>query len=73
MSEKLSKEEDEKLKSGNCPKCGNQHFIKGPRGGGALNIACENGHRFWFAPPFTSEYQGTIRVEREGEFLKAWF
>ncbi len=70
---KLTQEEDTKLKSGICPECGSGHFVEGPWGGGAVNIACENGHRYWFAPPFTSEYQGQIRVERESERLKAYF
>ena len=73
MVEKLNQEDDAKLKKGVCPKCGSTHFVEGPSGGNAINIACEKGHRFWFAPPFTSEYQGTIRVEREGDMLKAWF
>ena len=73
MGEKLSKEENDKLNQGGCPKCGSKYFVKGPRGGGAVNIACENGHRFWFAPPFTAEYQGEIKVEREGDLLKAYF
>lgn len=73
MVEKLNQEDDEKLKNGECPKCGSKHFVEGPSGGMARNIACENGHRFWFAPPFTSEYQGQIRVEREGDLLKAYF
>lgn len=73
MLEKLTEEEDAKLKSHKCPKCGSPHFVEGPRGGGAINIACENGHRFWYAPPFTSEYQGVIKVERDGELLRAWF
>lgn len=73
MPDKLTPEEDKKLKSGICPKCDSEHFVEGPSGGGAINIACENGHRFWFAPPFTSEYQGLIKVEREGELLKAYF
>lgn len=73
MDYKLSIEDDAQLKSGFCPKCGSEHFVEGPSGGMALNIACENGHRFWFAPPFTSEYQGKIKVEREGELLKAYF
>lgn len=71
--EKLSQEDDKRLVSGECPKCGSKHFIEGPGGGGAMNIACENGHRFWFAPPFTSEYQGQIKVEHEGDLLKAYF
>jgi len=74
MAEKLSEEENGKLNNhGECPKCGSTHFVTGPRGGEALNIACENGHRFWFAPPFTAEYQGTIKVEREGDLLRAYF
>lgn len=73
MDENLSREENEKLNQGICPKCGSTHFVEGPRGGMALNIACENGHRFWFAPPFTALYQGKIKVEREGELLKAYF
>jgi len=72
-SRKLTTEEDNKLKSGTCPKCGSTHFVEGPCGGNSVNIACENGHRFWFAPPFTSEYQGEIKVEREGELLRAYF
>lgn len=71
--QKLTPEEDEKLKNGECPKCGSKHFVEGPSGGGAVNIACENGHRFWFAPLFTSEYQGQIKVEHEGDLLKAYF
>lgn len=72
-SEKLSEEGNKKLNRGICPKCNSTHFVKGPQGGSALNIACENGHRFWFGPPFTAEYQGVIRVEREGDYLKAYF
>jgi len=71
--EKLTPEDDKLLKSGECPKCHSKHFIEGPRGGLSVNIACEHGHRFWFAPPFTSEYQGQIRVERHGDTLEAWF
>jgi len=70
---KLTPEEDKKLKGGVCPICESEHFVEGPSGGLAVNIACENGHRFWFSPPFTSEYQGTIRVEHEGEILRAYF
>jgi len=72
-SEKLTKEEDALLKGGVCPKCKSERFVRGPRGGGAVNIACENGHRFWYGPPFTSEYQGTIRVEKNGPLLEAYF
>jgi len=70
---KLNKQDEQTLRSGKCPGCGSEHFVEGPRGGGAVNIACENGHRFWFAPPFTSEYQGQIKVEREGDRLRAYF
>jgi len=73
MSEKLSPEDNKRLISSECPKCGSKHFVEGPSGGGAKNIACENGHRFWFAPPFTSEYQGLIKVERKGDLLTAYF
>lgn len=66
---KLSPEDDQKLKSGECPKCGSREFFDGPRGGMARNIFCENGHRFWFAPPFTSEYQGQAKVRRDGDKL----
>lgn len=69
----LTPEEDQKLKSGVCPECGSEHFVEGPRGGLAVNIACENGHRFWYAPPFTSKYQGLIKVEHEGDLLRAYF
>ena len=71
--EKLTAEEDKKLKSGVCPKCGAKKFAEGPSGGMAANIACSGGHRFWFEPPFTSEYQGTIKVERDGELLRGYF
>ena len=71
--EKLTPEDDKLLKGGECPKCHSKHFVEGPRGGLAVNITCENGHRFWFSPPFTSEYQGEIRVERHGDRLEAWF
>lgn len=67
--QKLTPEEDEKLKSGECPKCGSKKFFEGPSGGGATNIFCENGHRFWYAPPFTSEYQGQAKVKVEGDRL----
>ena len=70
---KLSEENNSKLNSGSCPICESKHFVEGPSGGGAVNIACENGHRYWFAPPFTAEYQGKIKVEREGELLRAHF
>lgn len=70
---KLIEEDEKTLRKGKCPACGSEHFIEGPHGGAAVNIACENGHRFWVAGPFTPEYQGKIRVEREGETLKAWF
>lgn len=72
-SERLSKEDNDKLNSGICPKCGSTHFVQGPSGGSAQNIACENGHRFWFAPPFTAEYQGKVKVERDGDILSAYF
>jgi hypothetical protein len=71
--EELTAEENETLNSGECPKCGSKHFVEGPHGGYAVNIACENGHRFWFAPPFTAKYQGEIRVERKGDLLEAYF
>jgi len=73
MAEKLNPEDNRKLNNGKCPKCDSEHFVEGPRGGGTVNIACENGHRFWFAPPFTSEYQGQIKVEHEGDLLRAYF
>lgn len=73
VSEELTPEEDKKLKAGICPKCGSTRFIKGPEGGNARNIACENGHRFWFDLDFTCEYQGTIKVERDGDRLRAYF
>jgi hypothetical protein len=73
VDEELTPEEDEKLKAGGCPKCGSTHFVKGPSGGNAINVACENGHRFWFAPPFISQYQGIIKVERDDDRLRAWF
>jgi len=73
FSRKLSQEEDKKLKGGVCPICDSERFVEGPWGGMAVNIACENGHRFWFSPPFTSEYQGQIKVEHEGDLLKAYF
>lgn len=73
MREKLTPEDDRLLKSGECPKCHSKKFVQGPRGGAAVNIACEKGHRYWFSPPFTSEYQGKIRVEREGDILRAHF
>ena len=73
ISVKLNEAEDKRLKSGSCPQCNSDKFVEGPSGGMAVNIACENGHRFWFAPPFTSEYQGQIKVEREGESLRAYF
>ncbi len=69
----LSKADDAKLKAGVCPKCGSKRFVKGPEGGLAVNIACENGHRFWYSPPFTSKYQGTIKVEKHGDKLLAHF
>ncbi len=61
----LAKEDNDKLNKRHCPICNSQHFVEGPSGGHAVNIACENGHRFWFAPPFTAEYQGEIKVERD--------
>lgn len=70
---KLSEEDNKTLNSGKCPFCGSNHFVEGPSGGMATNIACENGHRFWFAPPFTAEYQGIIKVERKGDLLEAYF
>ena len=73
MEEKLTREENEKLNKGECPKCGSREFVEGPHGGGAVNIACSNGHRFWFAPPFTAEYQGSIRVDRNGGLLRGYF
>ncbi len=71
--EELNEEDDKKLMSGKCPKCNSKHFVEGPSGGLAMNIACENGHRFWFSPPFTSAYQGKIKVERDGDLLRAYF
>lgn len=73
QDEELTAEENETLNSGKCPKCGSTHFVEGPRGGFAVNIACENGHRYWFSPPFTAEYQGEIKVERKGDLLEAYF
>ena len=55
---KLSAEHDKQLKDGVCPACGSTKFYHLAWGGLAENIACENGHRFWYSPPFTSEYQG---------------
>ncbi len=70
---KLAKEDNDKLDKGICPLCDSERFVEGPSGGMATNIACENGHRFWVAPPFTAEYQGEIKVEKTGELLKAYF
>jgi hypothetical protein len=70
---KLTKEDEATLRSGKCPACESEHFVEGPRGGLAVNIACENGHRFWYGGPFTPEYQGKIHVERKGDLLKAYF
>jgi len=70
---KLNKQDEQTLRSGKCPECGSDHFVEGPSGGLAVNIACENGHRFWYGGPFTPEYQGQIKVEREGDMLKAYF
>jgi len=70
---KLTKEDEATLRTGKCPACGSEHFVKGPSGGFAVNIACENGHRYWMAGPFTPEYQGMIRVEHKGDQLEAWF
>ena len=55
---KLDEKEDQKLKRGICPKCDSENFYHLAWGGGARNIVCENGHKFWFAPPFVSEYIG---------------
>lgn len=57
--DKLTKEEDAKLNSDECPKCGSNKFYHLAWGGLAQNITCENGHKFWYAPPFTSEYIGS--------------
>jgi hypothetical protein len=70
---KLTKEDEATLRAGKCPACGSKYFVEGPSGGAAVNIACENGHRFWVAGPFTPEYQGKIRVEHKGDLLEAWF
>lgn len=66
----LTDEEENILKGGNCPMCGSEHFFEGPHGGNAVNIFCENGHRFWYAPPFPSEYQGHEEVRRDGKMLQ---
>ncbi|GAH58504.1 unnamed protein product [marine sediment metagenome] len=71
--EKLNEQDDAKLKNGVCPKCGSQKFYKLAEGGAvvintshykfaALNIACENGHKYWYGP-FTSEYIGQEKVK----------
>lgn len=70
---KLSKEDEATLRGGKCPACGSERFFEGPHGGLAVNIICENGHKFWVAGPFTPEYLGQERVELisgpEGERL----
>ncbi len=52
--EKLTEKESKILREGKCPDCGKQLY-KGPRGGLAINVQCENGHTFWVAPLFTPE------------------
>lgn len=59
---KLNREEEQILRNGKCPICASERFWEGPHGGGAVNIFCENGHRFWVGWPFTSEYQGQEKV-----------
>lgn len=66
---KLNKADEEMLRSGECPICGSEKFWKGPRGGAALNIMCEKGHKFWVAGPFTPEYLGQERVKVEDDKL----
>ena len=68
---KLSKADDTLLNVGQCPfpGCGSLHFYQGPRGGGAVNIFCGNGHRYWYSPPFPSEYQGQHAVSLRGDDL----
>ncbi len=61
MGEKLTNEETAILNTGKCPDCGTQLY-KGPRGGGAMNVRCENKHLFWVAPPFTPERLYTKEV-----------
>lgn len=53
--DKLTLEETAILDTGKCPDCDGQLY-KGPRGGLAMNVACDKGHTFWVAPlPFTPE------------------
>ena len=55
---KLTEEEVKLLDVGKCPVCKEQLY-KGPRGGLAMNVACNAGHTFWVAPlPFEPEYLG---------------
>ena len=50
----VTPEEEDLINKGICPDCRAQLY-RGPRGGGALNVSCEQGHTFWVAPGFTPE------------------
>lgn len=67
---KLNKADEATLRAGKCPACGSEEFFEGPHGGLAVNIFCENGHRYWYGGPFTPEYQGQAKVKVEGDTLQ---
>jgi hypothetical protein len=54
MTEVTVEEAEQIRNQGICPDCGERLF-KGPRGGGALNVSCPQGHTFWVALGFTPE------------------
>ena len=53
---KLTEAQDKELKNGTCPACVSTNFYRLAPWRVSRNIACENGHIFWFSPPVTSHY-----------------
>ena len=46
----VSREDAEKIWTGQCPKCGGR-LLAGPRGGVSANVMCENGCQKYNVPP----------------------
>ena len=56
--EKITPQEEIKLKNNTCPDCGGKNFLKGPCGGLAVNVKCANpkcGSKFNICWPFLPE------------------
>lgn len=71
MEKIFTDEQEAQISEGECPDCGGQ-LLKGPRGGGAINVLCAKcGHEFWVGRPFPTQRLPIFPEELNK--LYAWF